>query len=106
MCRNIRPLSNFEPPATADEVHAAALQYVRKIGGITKPSRVNTAAFDRAVTAVAQISAEFLDDLVTATPPKDRLVEAQKARARSAARFGRLPAGAASVDSVAAPPSR
>ena len=87
MCRNIRPLSNFEPPATQDEVQAAALQYVRKISGSTKPSRANEEAFERAVTEVAAASARLLDALVTTAPPKDRAVEAEKARARSAARF-------------------
>ncbi len=88
MCRNIRPLSNFEPPATHDEVHAAALQYVRKISGSTHPSRANAEAFDRAVAEVAAASARLLDALVTTAPPKDRAVEAEKARARSAARYG------------------
>jgi hypothetical protein len=88
MCRNIRPLSNFEPPATDDEVHAAALQYVRKISGSTKPSQVNTEAFDRAVAEVAAASARLLDAMVTTAPPKDREVEAQKARARAALRYG------------------
>ena len=88
MCRNIRPLSNFEPPATDDEVRAAALQYVRKISGTTKPSRVNAEAFDRAVEEVAAVSARLLDALVTTAPPKDREVEAQKARARAALRYG------------------
>lgn len=87
MCRNIRPLHNFEPPATHDEVRSAALQYVRKISGSTKPSRNNTEAFDRAVEAIAAISMRLLDELVTAAPPKDREVEAAKARERSAARF-------------------
>ncbi|RBY90536.1 DUF2277 domain-containing protein [Blastococcus sp. TF02A-26] len=88
MCRNIRPLSNFAPPATEEEVSAAALQYVRKISGTTKPARVNTEAFDRAVAEVAAASARLLDALVTTAPPKDREVEAAKARARSAARYG------------------
>ena len=82
MCRNIRTLHNFEPPATEDEVRAAALQYVRKISGYSKPSRANEEAFDRAVEAVAAVSRELLDALTTATPPKDREVEAAKARAR------------------------
>ena len=82
MCRNIRTLHNFAPPATEDEVRAAALQYVRKISGYTKPSRANEEAFDRAVEAVAAVSRELLDALTTATPPKDREVEAAKARAR------------------------
>ena len=88
MCRNIRPLSNFEPPATDDEVSAAALQYVRKISGTTRPSQVNEAAFSRAVSEVAEASARLLDALVTTAPPKDREVEAAKARARAAARYG------------------
>ena len=88
MCRNIRPLSNFEPPATSDEVRAAALQYVRKISGTTKPSRVNAEAFDRAVEEIAEVSARLLDALVTTAPPKDREVEAAKARERAALRYG------------------
>ena len=88
MCRNIRPLSNFEPPATDDEVRAAALQYVRKISGTTKPSRVNAEAFDRAVEEVAAVSARLLGALVTTAPPKDREVEAAKARERAALRYG------------------
>ncbi len=88
MCRNIRPLSNFEPPATDDEVRAAALQYVRKISGTTRPSRVNAEAFDRAVEEVAAVSARLLDALVTTAPPKDREVEAAKARERAALRYG------------------
>jgi hypothetical protein len=88
MCRNIRPLSNFEPPATDDEISAAALQYVRKISGATRPSHANSAAFDRAVAEVAEASARLLDALVTTAPPKDREVEAAKARARAAARYG------------------
>lgn len=88
MCRNIRPLYNFDPPATRDEVHSAALQYVRKISGSTKPSRINVEAFERAVDAVAEISMRLLDELVTAAPPKDREVEATKARRRAAARYG------------------
>jgi hypothetical protein len=87
MCRNIRQLHNFEPPASEDEVRAAALQYVRKISGFTKPSRANEEAFERAIEAVAAASIELLDHLVTAAPPKDREVEAAKARARSAARY-------------------
>jgi hypothetical protein len=87
MCRNIRPLSNFEPPATDEEIRAAALQYVRKISGTTRPSRANAEAFDRAVAEVAEVSARLLDALVTTAPPKDREVEAAKARERSAARY-------------------
>ena len=83
MCRNIRPLNNFEPPATSDEVHAAALQYVRKVAGTTKPSQANQQAFDRAVHEIAHITAHLLEDLVSAAPPKNREVEAAKARART-----------------------
>ncbi len=89
MCRNIRPLHNFEPPATAEEVRAAALQYVRKISGAAKPSLANTATFERAVDAVVVASMALLDELVTAAPAKDRETEAAKARERSAARFAR-----------------
>ncbi len=88
MCRNIRTLYNFDPPATEDEVHAAALQYVRKISGSTRPSRANAAAFDRAVAEVAAASARLLADLVTPAPPKDRETEAAKARQRAAVRYG------------------
>jgi hypothetical protein len=87
MCRNIRQLYNFDPPATTDEVRAAALQYVRKISGYTKPSQVNQEAFDRAVEEVAHVSMHLLQSLETSAPPKDREVEAAKARARSAARY-------------------
>ena len=87
MCRNIRPLYNFEPPATEDEVHAAALQYVRKISGFTKPSQANAEAFERAVAEVAQVSMHLLADLSTTAPPKNREAEAAKARARVAKRF-------------------
>jgi hypothetical protein len=87
MCRNIRTLHNFEPPATPDEVRGAALQYVRKISGFSKPSQANAEAFERAVDAVAEASARLLDELVTTAPPKDREVEAEKARARSAQRY-------------------
>lgn len=87
MCRNIRTLYNFEPPATSDEVEAAALQYVRKISGFTRPSRANEEAFARAVEAVAEISRELLGQLETNAPPKDREVEAAKARARAAQRY-------------------
>lgn len=89
MCRNIRPLHNFEPPATRDEVSAAALQYVRKVSGTVKPSLANQAAFDQAVAEVAHATRHLLDALVTSAPPKDREVEAAKARARSAERYGR-----------------
>src|SRR5271154_7199343 len=88
MCRNIRPLSNFEPPATTDEVRSAAVQYVRKISGTTKPSAANQEVFDRAVAEIAHITAHLLEDWQTTAPPKDRAVEAAKARARSEARFG------------------
>jgi hypothetical protein len=87
MCRNIRTLYNFEPPATHHEVRAAAEQYVRKISGFTKPSQANAEAFDRAVEEVAQISGRLLGELVTNAPPKDREAEAAKARARAAERF-------------------
>jgi hypothetical protein len=87
MCRNIRPLHNFEPPASEDEVRAAALQYVRKISGYTKPSQANEEAFERAIDEVADASARLLDSLVTSAPPKDREVEAEKRRARSAQRY-------------------
>jgi hypothetical protein len=87
MCRNIRQLHNFAPPASPEEVNEAALQYVRKISGSTKPSQANAAAFERAVEAVAEVTRQLLDDLVTSAPPKDREVEAAKARARSAARY-------------------
>jgi hypothetical protein len=87
MCRNIRTLYNFAPPASEDEVRAAALQYVRKISGFTKPSQANEAAFERAVDAVTEVSQRLLDDLVTTAPPKDREVEAAKARARAAVRY-------------------
>jgi hypothetical protein len=87
MCRNIRPLYNFEPPATQDEVRAAALQYVRKISGFTKPSQVNQEAFERAVDEVAHASMHLLEALETNAPPKDREVEAAKAKARSAQRY-------------------
>ncbi|MGZ4445104.1 MAG: DUF2277 domain-containing protein [Nocardioides sp.] len=89
MCRNIRPLNNFEPPATSDEVTAAALQYVRKVSGTTKPSAANQAAFDRAVHEIAHLTQHLLDDLVTAAPPKNRETEAAKARARAAVRYAR-----------------
>jgi hypothetical protein len=88
MCRNIRTLHNFEPPATAEEIHASALQYVRKISGSTKPSHANEAAFNRAVEEVAEITRRLLDELVTNAPPKNREAEAAKARARAAERYG------------------
>ena len=89
MCRNIRTLYNFEPPATHDEVGAAALQFVRKVSGSTRPSQANQAAFDEAVAEVAAATQRLLDRLVTTAPPKDREVEAAKARARAEKRFGR-----------------
>jgi hypothetical protein len=87
MCRNIRTLHNFEPPATEDEIRASSLQYVRKISGFTKPSNANAEAFERAVDEVAAVTTRLLDQLVTNSPPKDREVEAAKAKARSAARY-------------------
>lgn len=87
MCRNIRPLYNFEPPATEDEVRAAALQYVRKISGFTKPSQANVEPFERAIDAVAEASMQLLTELETSAPPKDRDVEAAKARARAQQRY-------------------
>jgi hypothetical protein len=87
MCRNIRTLHNFEPPATEDEVRAAALQYVRKISGSTKPSKANEAAFERAVDAVADASMRLLDELVTTAAPRNREIEAEKARERGRKRF-------------------
>lgn len=95
MCRNIKPLFNFEPPATHDEIHDAALQFVRKISGTTKPSKRNEAAFDKAVHAIAETVHELLHEMETPHHPKNREEEAAKARARSAARFAR-PAPAAS----------
>lgn len=87
MCRNIHPLHNFEPAATSDEVHAAALQFVRKVSGTTKPSRANAAAFDEAVEEIAHITRHLLDHLVTNAPPKNREIEAEKARARAVRRY-------------------
>jgi hypothetical protein len=87
MCRNIRTLHNFEPPATDEEVRAAALQYVRKVSGSTKPSQANREAFDQAVEEVTEVTMRLLGRLVTAAPPKNREIEAAKARARSEARF-------------------
>ena len=88
MCRNIRPLHNYDPPTSEEEVQAAALQYVRKISGMTRPARVNEEAFARAVEAVAQASSRLLQDLVTTAPPRDRQREIQRARERNALRFG------------------
>jgi hypothetical protein len=87
MCRNIRTLHNFEPPATEDEIRASALQYVRKVSGFTKPSQANAEAFEHAVDEVSAVTARLLDELVTNAPPKDRETEAAKAKARSAARY-------------------
>jgi hypothetical protein len=87
MCRNIKTLHNFAPPATHDEIHASALQFVRKLSGFTRPSRANEPAFDRAVEQVTQAAHELLTALVTNAPPRDREVEAAKARARAAERF-------------------
>jgi hypothetical protein len=87
MCRNIKTLHNFAPPATDAEIHASALQFVRKVSGFTRPSRANQLAFDRAVDEVARAARELLDSLVTTAPPRDREVEASKARARAADRF-------------------
>jgi hypothetical protein len=87
MCRNIRPLYNFEPPATHDEVHDAAVQFVRKVSGFTKPAKANEEAFERAVEEISAATTRLLDSLVTNAPPKDREVEAAKRRARSAERY-------------------
>jgi hypothetical protein len=87
MCRNIRTLHNFDPPASEEEIRASALQYVRKISGYNRPSQANAAAFDHAVEAVAEVSTELLEALVTSAPPRDREVEAGKARARAEQRF-------------------
>jgi hypothetical protein len=89
MCRNIRTLHNFEPPATEEEIRAAALQYVRKVSGTTRPSRANAAAFERAVEEVAAASSRLLAELVTNAPPRDREQEAARARERAVKRFGR-----------------
>ena len=90
MCRNIRTLHNFEPPATRDEIRSAATQYVRKVSGTQKPSRANEAAFDHAVEAVANATERLLEELVTSAPPRDRQVEAERRQARPAERFGRV----------------
>ncbi len=95
MCRNIHTLHNFEPPATEEEIHASSLQYVRKVSGFTKPSQANREAFDQAVAAVAKVTAELLDQLVTNAPPKDREIEAARARERAAKRYASLPQSAA-----------
>jgi len=88
MCRNIRTLHNFEPPATEEEIQASSLQYVRKISGSTKPSKANEEVFERAVEQIAAVTRELLDSLVTHAPPRDREVEAARAKARAAKRFG------------------
>ena len=88
MCRNIRVLYNFDPPASSEEVHSAALQYVRKVSGMNKPSMANEAAFDRAVHEIAHLTQHLLEELVTTAGPKDREVEAERRRARAVARFG------------------
>jgi hypothetical protein len=88
MCRNIRVLYNFDPPTSSEEVHSAALQYVRKVSGMNKPSKANEAVFDRAVHEIAHLTQHLLDELVTTAPPKDREVEAERRRARAVARFG------------------
>jgi hypothetical protein len=88
MCRNIKTLHNFKPPATEQEIRASSIQFVRKLSGFTKPSKANEEAFNRAVEQVAQAATELLDSLVTNAPPRDREVEAAKARARSAERYG------------------
>ena len=87
MCRNIKTLFNFEPPATEDELHASALQYVRKLSGFTKPSKANEAAFDKAGADATAVARELVQSLVTQAPPRDRAIEAAKARARAAERF-------------------
>ncbi len=89
MCRNIKTLHNFEPPATEDEVRSAALQYVRKVSGSQKPSKANEAVFERAVAEIAHVTSHLLAELVTVAPPRDREVEAERARARAEKRFGR-----------------
>jgi hypothetical protein len=87
MCRSIKPLHNYAPPSTAEDIEAAALQYVRKISGMTRPARVNQEAFDRAVAAVTEASARLLEELVATAPPRDRQREIERARARAEARF-------------------
>jgi len=89
MCRNIRPLFNFAPPATEAEIHAAAVQYVRKVSGLQKPSQVNLPEFERAVAAVADVTRHLVESLVTSAPPRDRIEEREKAKARNVRRFGR-----------------
>lgn len=92
MCRNIRTLHNFKPPATDEEIRASSLQFVRKLSGFTRPSKTNELAFNRAVDHVAHAAHELLDSLITSAPPRDREVEASKARAKAARRFGSPPA--------------
>jgi hypothetical protein len=95
MCRNIRNLYNFKPPATEEEIRASSLQFIRKLSGFNRPSKANEEAFDRAVDAVAHAARELIDSLVTTAPPRDREAEVQKARARAAVRFTRPAGGAA-----------
>jgi len=95
MCRNIRNLYNFKPPATDEEIHASSLQFVRKLSGFNRPSKANEEAFNHAVETVARAARELIDSLVTTAPPRDREVEAEKVRARSAIRFGRTADGSA-----------
>lgn len=95
MCRNIKNLYNFEPPATEEEIHASSLQFVRKLSGFNRPSKANEEVFDRAVEAVTRAARELIDSLTTTAPPRDREVEAEKARARSALRFARPADGTA-----------
>ena len=90
MCRNIRTLYNFEPPTSHEEIHSAALQYVRKVSGMQKPSKANEAAFEQAVAAVAHVTEHLLADLVTTAPPRDREVEVERRKARAVERFGRV----------------
>jgi hypothetical protein len=90
MCRNIRPLFNFEPPTTEGEIHDASLQFVRKVSGMQKPSQANAEAFERAVAEISRVTAGLLDELVTASAPRDREIEAEPRKARSAERFGRV----------------
>jgi hypothetical protein len=92
MCRNIRTLHNFKPPATEEEIRASSLQFVRKLAGVTRPSKANEAVFDRAVERVSAAARELLDGLVTNAPPRDRTVEVAKARARAGERYGRIAA--------------
>jgi len=95
MCRNIRNLYNFKPPATDEEIHASSLQFVRKLSGFNRPSKANEEAFNRAIDTVTQAARELIDSLITTAPPRDREIEAEKARARAAVRFGRPADGTA-----------